>query len=174
VITGIGHETDFTIADFVADLRAPTPTAAAELATPNQEDIRVELFREAQRLDNKVKSILSDTHMALENQFDRLKRNTPLALILSKRQYMDEIDKTLSTRLAHFMELKRLLLNGYNDRLFTLNPFAVLGRGYSIVSKPDGQIVRKIEQVQNGEYLEARVSNGILEVIVDRAKEVRK
>jgi len=162
VITGVGHETDFTIADFVADLRAPTPTAAAEMATPNREDLLIDLNGAKQRLAQMVASQLSDQRWQLNELQARLKRLSPETRIQSDRQRLDELSYRTARSLSHFLEIQRAHLTATEQRLTDLNPQTILARGYAIVSQAnvDGNNVRSVKQVKEGDSLNVRVSDG--------------
>lgn len=160
VITGVGHETDFTIADFTADLRAPTPTAAAELATPNQVDLRLALAELRKRLIQATATRLSLYRSRLETASNRLRLRSPRTRIRRDRQRLDEIIHRGLVSLKHLFEVHRAHLSGMELRLHALNPHAVLERGYAIVTRFDGQIVRSVLQVRLDDDLSVRVSDG--------------
>ncbi len=160
VITGVGHETDFTIADFTADLRAPTPTAAAELATPNQVDLRLALAELRKRLIQATATRLSLYRSRLETASNRLNLRSPRTRIRRDRQRLDEIIHRGLISLKHLFEMHRAHLSGMELRLYALNPHAVLERGYAIVTRFDGQIVRSVLQVRPDDDLSVRVSDG--------------
>jgi exodeoxyribonuclease VII large subunit len=161
VITGVGHETDFTLADFAADLRAPTPTAAAELATPNQADLRTTVGEQAQRLYKAFQSILTDLRWRLNNQHNDLQRYSPLNRIRNDRQRLDEIAYRLRQAVQHSHQLRRLHLDAASARLESLSPTAVLNRGYAIVTRQaDGKPVTSTRQVHQSDALTVRVSDG--------------
>jgi exodeoxyribonuclease VII large subunit len=166
LITGVGHETDFTIADFVADLRAPTPTAAAELATPNRDDLIVDLNEATQRLAQITLMGVGDQRWRLNDLVHRLKRLSPEARIQSDRQRLDELTNRAATSLAHHLDLLRAHLNAAEQRLTDLNPHTVLSRGYALVSKADGRNVRSVDQVEAGDPLNVQVSDGQFDVEV--------
>jgi exodeoxyribonuclease VII large subunit len=160
VITGIGHETDFTIADFAADLRAATPTAAAELATPDQADLRGSLSDLSQE-NLRVMQLLFQTRRAeLDRSQNFLLSRTPLARVHRDRQRLDELNSRVGIALAHTLEIDRTRLAGLELRLRTLNPQAILERGFSILTLKDGSSVRSVQQVQPGDDLQVRVSDG--------------
>ncbi len=166
IITGIGHETDFTIADFAADLRAPTPTAAAELATPNQADLRVSLSELSKNIHQSAINFLFDQRRWLEGQQNRLLLRTPLARVHRDQQRLDELNYRAGRSLYHAIEINRTRLAGMELRLNALNPDAILARGYSLVTQPDGSLVRSTKQVQPNDALSVRVSDGEFEVRV--------
>lgn len=144
VICGVGHETDFSIADFAADLRAPTPTAAAELATPN----------------------LADLKTTLQSTVNQLGRYSPAAIVRRERQRVDELSVRNARAARQVLRLHRSKLAGAGARLAALNPAAVLERGYAIVSKTDGATVRHAGGVRPSEELNVRVSDGRFKVTV--------
>lgn len=162
VITGVGHETDFTIADFVADLRAPTPTAAAELATPNRPDLLNDLNQTALRLTQWLRSRLSAERQQLGLLKNRLSLRSPAALVRSQRQSLDEAERRLATALDYRLRERQLQLTSLSRRLESLNPLAILQRGYAALTTAEGRAVRSIAQLQPGDELHARLADGRL------------
>lgn len=160
VISGIGHETDFTIADFAADLRAPTPTAAAELATPHQDDLRSDLFEVAQRLRFTARSALAAPRWQLADLEKRLALRSPRARVRSDRQRLDDLLHRIAIGTQHNLQLKQARLAGFEQRLAALNPEAVLARGYAVVRSPGGVLVKSVRQVSPGDPLKVLVSDG--------------
>jgi exodeoxyribonuclease VII large subunit len=160
VITGIGHETDFTIADFVSDLRAPTPTAAAELATPDQADLRLDLSQMNQNLNRLFLTYQSELRWALKELQNRHDRHSPIAQIQSDIQRVDELDHLLNASIQHKLQLARTHLTGVIQQMAALSPKAVLARGYAIVSNQAGQTISRVSQVSDGETLNVQVSDG--------------
>ncbi len=167
IITGIGHETDFTIADFVADLRAPTPTAAAELATPNRADLNIALSELSRNITQFTMNNIFNQRRGLEGLRNRLLLRTPLARINRDRQRLDELGYRRSRSLAHAIEINRARLASAEMQLNALNPRSILERGYSLVTKPDGSLVRSTKQVQPNDVLGVRVSDGKFGVRVE-------
>jgi exodeoxyribonuclease VII large subunit len=169
VITGVGHETDFTIADFAADLRAPTPTAAAELASPDQTDLRLGLDELRNRMDHSIMTSLQTLNRTLVTFRHRLNLSTPLTRIRRDRQRMDELSRRAQVFLIHILRIRATRLEGLEQRLAALNPQAILQRGYALVRKLDGRLVSRIGQVTPGEDLQVRVSDGDLAVRVQES-----
>ena len=167
VITGVGHETDFTIADFAADLRAPTPTAAAELATPDQSDPTTSLVEAMERISRAFSTHLSSNRWELDAQTNQLRLFSPLARIRSDRQFLDDLTRRAGLALTHWLELNRTGLAGIDQRLRALNPQSVLSRGYAIVSTSDGRMINRVAQVLAGDDLDVRVSDGTFGVRVN-------
>jgi exodeoxyribonuclease VII large subunit len=160
IITGIGHETDFTIADFAADLRAPTPTAAAELATPDRIDLSAALRELRSNLSISITSMLHGRQRQLENIHNRLMFRTPRSQIQHDLQRLDELNHRASRALSHRVALERTHLAGLGLRLHSVNPRAILQRGYSIVTHPDGSLVSSVRQVKTSDDLQVQVSDG--------------
>jgi len=162
VITGIGHETDFTIADFVADLRAPTPTAAAELATPDKEDLRAELVERAAGLARGLGNVLFVHRWRLDGARGRLKTLSPLGQIQQKRLRLDDAARRAFQAVEYHLSLQTALLSGVKLHLGALSPFAVLSRGYAIVTREDeAALVKQVSDVAPGDKLRVRVSDGV-------------
>jgi exodeoxyribonuclease VII large subunit len=168
VITGIGHETDFTLADFAADLRAPTPTAAAELATPiTILDLQAGLSETAARL----KAAMSARFEWQRGLLDGLQGNlcffSPLRRVQTERQRLDELSRRGNSAQAHRLALERSQIEGLERRLRALNPLSVLGRGYAVVThKWDDRIVSSKSSVKAGDDLNVRVTDGEFDVRV--------
>jgi exodeoxyribonuclease VII large subunit len=160
VIAGVGHETDFTIADFAADLRAPTPTAAAELASPDQAELRLGLEEARKQMDRSILIILQMQSRQLVALHHRLNLSTPLARIRRDRQRLDELSRRAQVTLIHTLQIRTARLAGFEQRLSALNPQAILLRGYALVSQSNGRLVRSVRQVASGEVLQVRVSDG--------------
>jgi exodeoxyribonuclease VII large subunit len=167
VVSGVGHETDFTIADFVADLRAPTPSAAAELAVPDQAELRQYIGAWAEQLEGSIERRLFQMRQALEQQQRALQRLSPRAQIESYRQQVDDLSRRVVQALAHGQALRRSGLAGLGARLAALSPQATLARGYAIVRQTGtGAVVRSVGQVRAGDDLAVRVQDGEFEAVV--------
>ncbi len=166
VISGVGHETDFTITDFVADLRAPTPTAAAELAVPDQAELRLGLGDSLARLSRSIRKAIADQELRLDNLAGRIDRLSPRNQINNGRQRLDEITGRLQRGTDTVIKSRRDACLGTLARLEALNPEAILQRGYAILTDVDGATVYQVGQTSTGQQLRVRVSDGEFEVIV--------
>ncbi len=160
VISGVGHETDFTLTDFAADLRAPTPTAAAELATPDQADLRFALEDLTRRLYALALGQISLRRRALDNLTARLGRAEPSRLIRTHRQRVDELSQRLTLHTRHALQLRRAALETLTRRLETLDPQATLRRGYTLVSDAEGRPVVSAAQPLPDDLLTIRWHDG--------------
>jgi exodeoxyribonuclease VII large subunit len=164
IICGVGHETDFTLSDFAADLRAPTPTAAAELATQiTLLDLLAQLEHYRSRLNTATLSLLSDKQNVLSSLAAALRYASPERRIQSERQRVDELGRRVFSSLLHGIQLQSAHVSGMQRRLEALNPLAVLGRGYAVVTrKDDGSVVSRVEQA--ADEMKVRVSDGEFDV----------
>jgi len=164
VISAVGHETDFTIADFVADVRAPTPSAAAELAVPDARELRANLRTGARQLTKLIRDRIGEARVNLSRQLSTLERHSPQTHIKNNRQRVDELTHQLTTHIRQLVVFKRETLNGALRHLAALNPEATLARGYAIVQeKHTGRIVKKKSQVAGRKEIRVHVSDGEFE-----------
>ncbi len=160
VITGVGHETDFTLVDFASDLRAPTPTAAAELATAiTVLDLRQRMIEMTQILAGSMGTLFERQHHLLEGFQNGLRFYSPLRRIQTDRQRVDELSRRGNAAQAHRLELAAARLRGLENRLVALSPLAVLQRGYAVVMK-NNRVVASKSQVQDGDALRVRLRDG--------------
>ena len=162
LISGVGHETDFTIADFVSDLRAPTPTAAAELATPNRGDILANLGELQEILYRTVSDFIQEARWGWKEIANRLLRQSPENRLLSDRQRLDELLSRGALVLGHNINLQKTKLAGIQQQLIALSPQNVLTRGFAMVTGQDGGIIKSKTQVKKGEEIDIRLSDGNL------------
>jgi exodeoxyribonuclease VII large subunit len=161
VISGVGHETDTTIIDYVADLRAPTPSAAAELVAPDVAALADDLAALADQLGFAMRQQLERAHEDLAEQQRRLNQRSPIARLARDRQALDELLRRAGAQLAHRVALQRARLEGGRAQLAALSPLATLERGYAIVRRAAGeQVVTTPEQVPVGDELEVTVQGG--------------
>src|SRR5215216_1502928 len=164
IICGVGHETDFTLSDFAADLRAPTPTAAAELATQiTMIDLRAALQNYKTRVLAATLNLLAEQKTALSSLVSQLRYISPDRRIQSERQRVDELARRAHSSLFHHLQLHSAHIKGMQRRLEALNPSAVLARGYAVVTRKDnGSVVSRVSQASD--EMKVRVSDGEFEV----------
>jgi exodeoxyribonuclease VII large subunit len=160
VVTGVGHETDFTLSDFAADLRAPTPTAAAEIATPDVADLSASLNALYARLRLAGQNTFGSRKMDFNLLQARLGRVSPGRRIQNDRQRLDELDFHLIRGLLNQTALLRARLLGISHRLEALNPQAVLERGFAVVRDARGGILRSTEPLQPGAPVQVQLARG--------------
>jgi exodeoxyribonuclease VII large subunit len=170
VICGVGHETDFTLCDFAADLRAPTPTAAAELATQiTMIDLRAGLQSYKTRIAAATLNQLAEQKTSLSSLVSELRYVSPERRIQSGRQRVDELSRRARSSLSYHLQLQSAQVKGMQRRLQALNPMAVLRRGYAVVTRnDDGSVVSRVAQA--GDEMSVRVSDGEFEVKLSRSR----
>jgi exodeoxyribonuclease VII large subunit len=152
VVTGIGHEIDFTIADFVADVRAPTPTAAADIVVPEKKLLKENLQGVRERLAKALKLIIERGRGNLLKLYFELRDKK--AYFFRERVYLDDMYGSLLRHISYFLEDKRNRLVALTQRLNDLNPENILKRGYSIaIKKEKKEIIRDVDQIEAGEEL---------------------
>jgi len=166
VISGVGHETDFTIADFVSDVRAPTPTAAAELAVPDRAELKALTEDLAARVRRTYLSYLSDQRWMISNLRSQITRFSPQYEIRTGKQRLDELGSRLEMGISRVFSNARQRLTALMEHLEALNPESILKRGYTVLTTADGTVVYRVAQVEGGDVLEARVSDGRFQVEV--------
>jgi exodeoxyribonuclease VII large subunit len=160
VITGVGHETDFTLADFAADLRAPTPTAAAELATPvTALELWQGLVVVSRTLTESMEIHIDQKRILLDGLKSGLRLSSPLRKVQTERQRVDDISRRGHAAQAHRLELAETRMIGLENRLAALSPLAVLKRGYAVVTK-NKKVIASKHQVKDGDGLRVRVQDG--------------
>lgn len=164
VISGVGHETDFTLCDFAADLRAPTPTAAAELATPvTIQNLKNGLLDARARLSSSTLDLLAEQKALTSSLASRLKYVSPERRIQSEIQHLDELSRRAFSALSHGIQIHAARVEGLSKRLLALNPRGVLARGYAIITrKDDGVVVTRVSLARGA--MNVRVSDGEFEV----------
>ena len=161
VISGVGHEVDFTIADFVADVRAPTPSAAAELITPDQDEVRSTLRDDAATLDALMADRIQQARLRLQLNERALQHLSPRVKLANARQRLDDASGKMQDAILHGLVLRRERVKSLSAQLNAYNPLNVLARGYAVVRKEaTREVVRSVTQVTAGEELSIRVSDG--------------
>ncbi len=152
IITGVGHETDTTMVDYVADVRAPTPSAAAELVVPDRVELRQRLTSLRQQLDMASAGMLVHHRQQLADGLDRLQQHSPLLRLPSARQQVDDLLRRAFDHMTHTITVSRADLRRLQAQLDILSPRATLERGYAVVTRlTDGMVVTRGDQVAVGE-----------------------
>ncbi|MBN1900270.1 exodeoxyribonuclease VII large subunit, partial [Candidatus Sumerlaeota bacterium] len=167
IVSAVGHETDFTIADFVADLRAPTPSAAAEIVTQYHHGLIEDMEGLNLRLTNAIMRWIEVCRLTLRQLATSHILHTPLERLRNFQQALDELAERMALNSRMLLQENRRRLEIIQARLAALNPEAVLERGYSIVMKSPGmEIIRDAQKAKKDEALEVRLWKGKLEVRV--------
>ena len=167
IISAVGHETDFTIADFVADLRAPTPSAAAELAVANIEDVRETLKLYNNRYKVALKKKIELMRLSYEKCMARPAYKNPTQKI--NEQYMVIDMKVKALQNSMMLKLKEAKTSFVKEtaKLDSLSPLKTLTRGYSIVTEQDGKIIKSVNDLNSGEKVNLRLSDGQKTATID-------
>ena len=167
VVSAVGHEIDFTICDFVADVRAATPSHAAELVTPNCEELKIRIDNNYTSLKNNVLSTLSEYRLLIDGYMKSKALKDPIYLFDEKRmRLIDTTDKLYNAMNYKNMELRSSLAT-VSASLTALNPLAVLTRGYGAVFNKDNSVVKSIENVNIGEQIKVKLWDGSLITIIE-------
>ncbi|MEI7844348.1 MAG: exodeoxyribonuclease VII large subunit [Chloroflexota bacterium] len=171
IISGVGHETDFTLVDFAADRRAPTPTAAAELATPiTVLDLAAVLRADRLRLDEVLMRQIEDCRSGLETLNLGLRYYSPSRRLQTETQRLDELNRRAGRAIEHRLVMEAVRLSGSRNRLESLSPLRVLQRGYAVVTRrQDGKIVQSADHAPVGAELQVRLAKGQLDVRVQQS-----
>lgn len=165
IISSVGHEVDVTIADFVSDLRAPTPTAAAELATPDKNELLSAISSSTSAMDYFMKRKISDLGNELRNYANGYGLIGPIRHILSEKKTSVILSaKRIQSKVEHVLELTEARSQKHNATLRALNPYAVLERGYTIVQDQSGKIIGKAAHIPEKNDVEIVFSDGKVRV----------
>jgi len=161
IVSAVGHETDFTISDFVADLRCPTPSAAAEMTIPDKNNLINNLSLLNSKMNRAVKRNLELKTENINSASRSLKYQGPENKINQYYQYIDEFSIRLNSRIRHRIELYEERIKKDSQRLGSLSPWAIIARGYSICRKiPGKEIIKRLEQIDLGAKIEVIISDG--------------
>lgn len=169
VISAVGHEIDFTIADFVADLRAPTPSAAAELVIPKKEDLKSLIDTDVARLKNALSSKLELLTHKLATLRESYILRQPLNLVTQYEQMIDDLRKDMAIRIEHIVGMRSENFNLLVEKLGVLSPLSILARGYSITTQVSGEsIIKDVSGLKKGDRVRTRVGSGTFISAVER------
>lgn len=173
IISAVGHETDFTICDFVSDMRAPTPSAAAEIATPDLSEIYYKLNTIRNRMNRSLNNQVILDNEKLNNTFDKINNYMKNYIVRDKVIQLDQIYDKINLRLEQKLETSKEKLSKKAALLHNLSPLATISRGYSIVEK-NGQVINSIEEVNITDDINITLTDGSLECNVNKinSKEV--
>lgn len=164
IVSAVGHEIDFTIADFVADARAPTPSAAAELVSPDQIEWQMALRQSEQRLYKRMHKILEQHQQSLIHFQKRLRH--PRETLQNRMQYLDQLEQTLIRVQKNSLQQKQLKLALLSEKIDTLSPLKTLERGYAIITREDGSVVQSVKAISIGDVIGTQLADGQLVSVV--------
>jgi exodeoxyribonuclease VII large subunit len=174
IVSAVGHETDFTISDFVADLRAPTPSGAAEMTIPDKESLVQHLRLMQGKLNRIIWHIMELKEQRYLNTVENLKYQSPKNQILQHLQTIDDLHNRLKLNMKHIVNINENILINYREKIITLSPKSILSRGYSICLKiPERRVVKKINQVEKDNQIEVIIQDGKISANVSGKEEIR-
>ena len=174
VISAVGHETDTTIADYVADLRAPTPSAAAELAVYDVARLLQDIAAYENRLNRLMKNRAVLTKNRLLSYMTKLKVLSPKYQLNGKKQYAAELEERLNRAMRSVFTAKRHHMELLAQNMDGLSPLKKLSQGFSFVSDMNGKNIHDVTQVEIGEHVRIQMTNGCLETVVEKKEEFRR
>ena len=173
VISAVGHETDTTIADFVADLRAPTPSAAAELAVADVTAWLQALDEDALQLQRIMQRIIKDARSRLRECELRMRYAKPQQRLMQQKQRLDEYEERLRRAMQSLLEQTRHQLALSEERLRRLSPYEKLESGYGCILTEDGRRIRSVSQVAPGEVVQICLADGRMTARIQEVKETK-
>lgn len=172
VISAVGHETDTTIIDYVADLRAPTPSAAAELAVMDVASFDQQLMQYRNRLDRDMMNVLQNKRQQLAQLKLRVTASSPENQLLQKKQYLDELSNRLQYRMQEKYTASRNRLELFIEKLNGLSPLRRLSRGYAYVEDDKGSCLTSVSQVKAGDSVKIHVTDGYIRALVQEKETI--
>ncbi|RIA77829.1 exodeoxyribonuclease VII large subunit [Anaeroplasma bactoclasticum] len=168
IISAVGHEIDFTIADFVADQRAATPTAAAEIATPNVLVLKENIISNVKQMEKRIRQMLYNKQLMMAQLDKRLESRNPLSILRHKEELLESDIERLNMRIYRILESKKHQYEILRRSLDSNNPLAIMDKGYSISSVND-KIVTSVKDIKIDDTMTTKMKNG---VVVSKVMEV--
>lgn len=160
IISAVGHETDFTLCDFAASVRAPTPSAAAELAVPESSELKRKIGNVQTRMELICTQRIKLSREKLSSLASSRALTTPMNFIDDKRMMLGMAEEKLAARMEKVLERKKAMLGATTAKLDALNPLAVVSRGYSAVFDDNGKLIKSVEQAKVGQTVSFMLTDG--------------
>ncbi len=174
IISAVGHETDYTISDFVADVRAPTPSAAAEIAVPEKQELTNQINRLRERLIENENRYLRDRQSCISEFESSVDPCLLLERVAQYMQYVDELSQKQTSNFGKLLDIKQALLDAYAGKLDAVSPLGTLSRGYGIILKlPNKMPVRSITDIEISDEISIIVNDGKIACEVDDKEECK-
>lgn len=167
IVSAVGHEIDFTISDFVADLRAPTPSAAAELVVPDQKELKDKFGNVYIRLNNCIKRYMENQRLNLKYFSDRPYFKNPTLKINEQRLYLDSLVKDIENLSNNILNEKKKSFGVAVSKLEGLSPLGTLSRGFSLAFSENGELIKSVNDVKSGDKIDIRLKDGIINTTVN-------
>lgn len=173
IVSAVGHEVDFTISDFVADLRAPTPSAAAELVVPSQTELREKFNNVYSRLYTCAVRIIEKKRLELKVSAESRVLKNPASAIDNSRIYLDSLSRSFENSCQRLLSEKKHTLRELASKLEALSPLDMLGRGFSVTRSGDGRVISSVENVSEGDRISVMLRDGSLGAVVKSVEETQ-
>ncbi len=175
IVSAVGHEIDFTISDFVADLRAPTPSAAAELVVPSQIELIDKFHNVYRRLTSQAERIVEQGRLRLNHLMERPSMQNPMLKLEEESLHLDRLVQDMTSAAERILEQKKQGLGVAASKLDGLSPLGALSRGFSVAKGEDGIVVDSVERVNPGDSMTILVRDGkILATVKETEREAEK
>lgn len=171
-ISAVGHEIDFSLADFTADMRAPTPSAAAELAVPEKETLCAALDTCKRRILNQILSLFEKKQGSAEHLYEKIRARNPVQVLRSNEQLLINRSADIHAKMKSLLNSREQLLYSKAAVISALNPLDTLIRGYSITYK-NGAVLTNVSNIKNGDEINIRVSDGEITAVVSSVKDLK-
>lgn len=165
IVSGVGHETDFTICDMVADVRAPTPSSAAEVSVKSTEEIINEIEQLELKILHNIQNIINKNWQTFDSLNVKYEKLNPMNKIITKIEKIQFLRKSLSTHVMNRLNEIKLEFDMFHKNLLSLNPKSILQRGYSIAFESSGKIIKKSNQIDVGDQFLLKTGNGELKAV---------
>lgn len=169
IISAVGHETDTTIIDYVSDLRAPTPSAAAELAVIDVRDILGTLELYQKELQRKMEGYIRNSRIRCRQAENQMTHLSPSGRIKEKRMYSVRLEERMQERMQRVLQKKKMRLAVTIERMKGLSPLEKLNSGYAYITDTEGRNIRSVNQVSENQTIQIRLADGRLEASVNRS-----
>jgi len=171
IITGIGHETDFTISDFVSDKRAPTPSAAAEIVTPDMNLLYEYVFSFENKIKNRMTDILTSTEIRLTTFSDIIELHSPQKRIISEVERLEKLNNDLVCSISSVLDKKQVYLLHQIELLDSLSPLKILTRGFAMAFDDNRNVLMNIDSVSPNQKVHIRLFDGVLNCkVIDKER----
>jgi exodeoxyribonuclease VII large subunit len=171
VVSAVGHETDFTIADFVADLRASTPSHAAELCVPNYDELKFRITQLSKNLVGSTQDNIKNKRNTIENKVRIVERYSPLNIIAQQIQYVDNLQNKIIYSINNQLTAKKNSFVMLANRIDDLSPIKVIKRGYGYVEKNE-QVIETIKKINVGDTIKLHMHDGSAKCRIEEIEEV--
>ena len=166
IISAVGHETDFTIADFTADLRASTPSAAAEIAVKNTEQLSERLHYAMEMLQNAFENTITQYKKRLETTTQHSVLKQPLTWVQYQKNNVEQMKKTIRKDILYYLQKKQIQYQSLRKRLYSASPFAALQKGYVLAKNEKGQTLTLLQNIQKGDNIILHFQDGIAKATI--------